>query len=165
MAELEIFTPEELKQLQQAPMYVIAGAVASETDGILGSMRETVDGVKTFARALAEAQDSLLSAIFASIDTDDPVDFDIENVSQAATADAAMNEGVAAAVASIRILEAKAQMGDADAYAAALLNAATAAVKAARTGGFLGIGAETISKNEAAYMERLSTAMGYERER
>ena len=162
MTTIDDFTVEEIQQIQHAPVYVIAGAVASETSGAFGSMREMIDGVEGFARSMAQANDSLLTGIFKAIDKTRPDDFDIDEVSREEMRDVTMENGIASAVAAHQLLASKAEAADADAYAQSLLRAASAAVRAAKTGGFLGFGGETITEREAAYVQRLASALGYE---
>ena len=161
MATIDDFTTEELQQIQHAPVYVIAGAVASETSGVFGAMREMIDGVEGFATSMAQADDSLLTEIFKGIDKTQPDDFDIDEVTREEIREATMDKGIASAVAAYQLLASKAELTDADAYAQSLLSASSAAVRAAKTGGFLGFGAETITDREAEYVQRLADSLGY----
>jgi hypothetical protein len=162
MATIDDFTADELQLIQHAPVYVIAGAVASETaTDTFESMREMIDGVEGFAASMAQADDSLLTAIFESIDQTQPDDFDIDEVSRAENRDAVMQQGIDSAVAAHQLLATKAEAADADAFAESLLNAAGAAVRAVKTGGFLGFGAEAVTEREAAYVRRLGEALGH----
>ncbi|CAN5815944.1 hypothetical protein BH24CHL4_BH24CHL4_15740 [soil metagenome] len=160
MATIDDFSADELQQIQHAPVYVIAGAVASETTGAFGSRREMIDGVEGFAKSMAQANDSLLTEIFKSIDQTQPDDFDIDEVIKGEIRDATMKKGIESAAAAYNLLASKAEVVDADAYAESLLRAASAAVRAAKTGGFLGFGAETITDREAEYVKRLAGAVG-----
>jgi hypothetical protein len=160
MATIDDFTAEELRLIQHAPVYVIAGAVASETADAFGSMREMIDGVEGFAAATAQAGDSLLTEIFNAIDQTQPDDFDIDEVSREENRDAVMQQGIESAVSAHHLLATRAEAADADAYAESLLRAAGAAVRAVKTGGFLGFGAEAITEREAAYVRRLGEALG-----
>jgi hypothetical protein len=161
MATIDDFTPEELQLIQHAPVYVIAGAVASETaTDAFGSMREMIDGVEGFATATAQANDSLLTEIFNAIDQTQPDDFDIDEVSRPENRDAVMQQGIESAVSAHHLLASKAEAADADAFAESLLNAAGAAVRAVKTGGFLGFGAEAVTEREAEYVRRLEEALG-----
>jgi hypothetical protein len=161
MATIDDFTAEELQLIQHAPVYVIAGAVASETaTDTFGSMREMIDGVEGFAASMAQADDSLLTEIFKTIDQTQPDDFDIDEVSKEENRDAVMQRGIDSAAAAHQLLASRAEAADADAFAESLLNAAGAAVRATKTGGFLGFGAETVTDREAAYVQRLEEALG-----
>ncbi len=159
MATIDDFSPEELQQIQHAPVYVIAGAVASQTDGYTGSMREMIDGVEGFAAAMARAGDSLLTEIFQAIDQTQPDGFDIEEVSNEETRDAVVARGLEAAVGAYSLLKSKAGSSDADEYGKALIVAASAAVHAAKTGGFLGFGSDAVSEDEAEYVQRLTESI------
>jgi hypothetical protein len=161
MTTIDDFTAEELQLIQHAPVYVIAGAVASESmPDTFGSMREMIDGVEGFAASMAQAEDSLLTAIFTAIDQTQPDDFDIDEVSKAENRDTVMQRGIDSAVAAHQLLATKADQADADAFAESLLNAAGAAVRATKTGGFLGFGAEAVTEREAEYVRRLGEALG-----
>lgn len=164
MATIDDFTAEELQQIQHAPVYVIAGAVASGSTDPFGSMREMIDGVESFASSMARANDSLLTEIFKAIDQSQPDDFDIDEVIREEVRDATIAKGIESAVAAHQLLASKADAADADAYAQSLLNAAGAAVRAVKTGGFLGFGAEAVTEREAEYVQRLADALGYRNE-
>jgi hypothetical protein len=159
MATIDDFTPEELLLIQHAPVRVIAGAVASEPDGMTGSMREMIDGVEGFANTMAREGDRLLNDLFRSIDQTAPDDFDMERISLAEHREAVMQEGIESAREALAVLQAKADPADAATYADALLDAAEAAVHAAKTGGFLGFGSAEVSEREAAYVQRLAEAL------
>ncbi|MCC6945262.1 MAG: hypothetical protein IT335_11835 [Thermomicrobiales bacterium] len=160
MATIDDFTRDELRLIQHAPVHVIAGAVASGEEGVTGSMVEMIDGVERFAQSMASAADSLLTSIFASIDQTQPDDFDITQVSDPVFRDAIIEKGLKAAAEAKALLLLKADPEDAETYAAGLINAARAAVHAARSGGFLGFGSVEVTDEEAEYVGQLITILG-----
>ncbi|MGD9710799.1 MAG: hypothetical protein AB7V46_01885 [Thermomicrobiales bacterium] len=160
MATIDDFSEAELRLIQHAPVYVIAGAVASQPEGMTGSMVEMIDGVEGFAQAMARAEDSLLTSIFRAIDQTQPDDFDISRVSDPGHRDEIIAQGLRAATEAQAVLAHKAESADVDAFAAALLDAARAAVHAARTGGFLGFGSVEVTQEEAEYVASLASALG-----
>ncbi len=164
MATIEDFTQDELRLIQHAPVHVIAGAVASGNEGMTGSMVEMIDGAEGFAQSMARAEDSLLTAIFKSIDQTQPDDFDITQVSDPSYREALMAKGLTAAAQAHALLLQRAGSADAGVYAASLVDAARAAVQAARTGGFLGFGSVAVTEEEAEFVARLMATLGMSRD-
>ena len=160
MATIEDFSRDELRLIQHAPVHVIAGAVASGTEGVTGSMVEMIDGAEGFAQSMARAEDSLLTSIFQSIDQTQPDDFDITQVSDPDYRDVLVEKGLKAAADAKALLLQKAGDDDASAYSRSLVDAARAAVHASRTGGFLGFGSVEVSEEEAEYVAQLKTILG-----
>ncbi len=160
MATIDDFSIDELRLIQHAPVHVIAGAVASSEEGMTGSMVEMIDGAEGFAGSMARAEDSLLTAIFQSIDQTQPDDFDIAQVSDPDFRDVLAEKGLRAAADAKALLAQKAGDDDAQTYASALVDAARAAIHASRTGGFLGFGSVEVTALEAEYVARLITILG-----
>lgn len=160
MATIDDFTQDELRLIQHAPVHVIAGAVASGGEGVTGSMVEMIDGAEGFAQSMARAEDSLLTSIFQSIDQTQPDDFDITVVSDPVNRDMLTEKGLKAAADATAVLLKRAGSADAQTYAASLVDAARAAVHAAKTGGFLGFGSVEVTPEEAEYVSRLITILG-----
>ena len=94
MATINDFTAEELRLIQHAPVYVIAGAIASQPAGVTASMVEMIDGVEGFAQSMARAEDSLLTSIFQNIDQTQPDDFDITQISNPAFHETTIAKGL-----------------------------------------------------------------------
>lgn len=159
MATIDDFSQTELRQIQHTPIYVLAGAIASEPEGVTSSMVEMIEGVEKFAQTIATAGNVLLSAIFANIDQTQPDDFDITQVSDPAFHESIMDKGIQAATDAKAVLIAKATSVDAETFAASLIDAARAAVHATRTGGILGFGSVEVTDDEAAYIVRLIQAL------
>ncbi len=159
MATIDDFSQTELRQIQHAPIYVIAGAIASQPEGVTSSMVEMIEGVEKFAQSMAAAGDELLSAIFANIDQTQPDDFDITQVSDPAFHESIMEKGIQAATAATSLLASKATTNDAETFSTLLIDAARAAVHATRTGGILGFGSVEVTLDEAAYIARLTQAL------
>ncbi len=160
MASIEAFSPDELRLIQHAPVYVIAGAAASGETGLTGSLVEVIEGVEDFAASMASAGDSLLTSIFQAIDQTQPDDFDISQVSDPHKRDEIVARGLRTAADARALLAERASPDDVNVYAAALIHAARAAAKAASTGGILGFGSVEVSVDEAEYIRNLAEALG-----
>lgn len=159
-AEGDAFDAEQRRMLQETPIFVIGGAVASHPDGLRGSMREMIDGIEAFARAIAAADEPILTQLFQTIDPHAAGDFSLEEATLAETNARLMERGIADARAAVELLSRQAGAEVAEVFASALLAGAEAAAAAVRTGGLLGIGSHDISREEAAYLARLSQAVG-----
>jgi tagatose-1,6-bisphosphate aldolase non-catalytic subunit AgaZ/GatZ len=161
MAALNDFSHDQIRQIHSAVGLVITGAAMSEPGGALSMAREAIGGMKAVTEFLQAAEQPLLVEIMkdlgepesdqrAAIDRDDP-----------AARQQAMDTGIEAAVDAHSLLVEKAAEEEARDFARLLLAAADATVRAAKSGGILGIGGKQVTASEAAYVRRLADALGY----
>lgn len=160
----DVYSQEELTDLTRALGQVVLGAGMSEKSGSFGLMREIVAAMQASAVFVGESSNPLLKQIVTQADPSDMDEAEKDKDESPASAQKAVEEGIAAAQRTHDLLLAKGRDDDADAWAQLLLTAANAAVQATKTGGFLGIGGEKVTASEQAYMQRLADTLGYKKE-
>jgi hypothetical protein len=160
----DVYSNEELTDLTRALGQVVLGAGMSEKSGSFGLMREIVAAMQASAVFVGESSNPLLKQIVTQADPSEMDDAEKDKDESPASAQKAVEEGIAAAQRTHDLLIAKGRDDDADAWAQLLLTAANAAVQATKTGGFLGIGGEKVTASEQAYMQRLADTLGYKKE-
>lgn len=160
----DAYSKEELAGLTKALGAVVLGAGMSEKSGAFGLMREIVAAMRASAMFVGESSNPLLAQIVTDTDPSDIDEAETEAKSTPETAQKAVEDGIAAAKSSHDAILAKGNEADADAWAQLLLTAASAAVQATKTGGFLGFGGEKITPSEQEYMQRLADTLGYKKE-
>jgi hypothetical protein len=160
----DVYSNEEITDLTRARGQVVLGAGMSEKSGSFGLMREIVAAMQASAVFVGESSNPLLKQIVTQADPSEMDDAEKDKDESPASAQKAVEEGIAAAQRTHDLLIAKGRDDDADAWAQLLLTAANAAVQATKTGGFLGIGGEKVTASEQAYMQRLADTLGYKKE-
>jgi hypothetical protein len=160
----DVYSNEEITDLTRALGQVVLGAGMSEKSGSFGLMREIVAAMQASAVFVGESSNPLLKQIVTQADPSEMDDAEKDKDESPASAQKAVEEGIAAAQRTHDLLIAKGRDDDADAWAQLLLTAANAAVQATKTGGFLGIGGEKVTASEQAYMQRLADTLGYKKE-
>lgn len=153
------FTAEEWRALLRAPMlvsYAVAGAAPSDEEGYIQEMSAVADAI--FEGGQSAAKDSLVSAVVAEIVAN------AEDNQRGATEKISVGDVKARALANCRevanLLPTKASAQEADAYKRWLLAVAQNVASAAKEGGFLGFGAEQVSKSEVATINEIAAALG-----
>jgi hypothetical protein len=152
------YTVAEWARLRRAPM--VAGLAISLADpgGPIEVAKESMATVK--AASTPPSQEELLVAVSQDLlsmvqQRQNPMaDFKVQNKALAGTEVLDELRGVN------EILESKATPEEAEAYRKWLLAAAQGAADAAKEGGFMGFGAEQVSRGEVEMLERLRTAVG-----
>lgn len=160
----DIYSQEELTDLTRALGQVVLGAAMSEKSGAFGLMREIVAAMQASAVFVGDSSNPLLKQIVTQADSSDMEDAEKGKDASPESAQKAVDEGIAAAQRTHDLLLAKGHDDDADAWAQLLLTASEAAVRATKTGGFLGIGGEKVTASEQAYMQRLADTLGYKKD-
>ncbi|MEZ4507811.1 MAG: hypothetical protein R2848_18620 [Thermomicrobiales bacterium] len=163
-APADAYSKEELVTLTKALGAVVLGAGMSEKSGAFGLMREIMAAMRASAIFVGDSSNPLLKQIVTDTDPSDIDQAESEAKSTPESAQKAVEDGIAAAKSSHELILAKGNAEDADAWAQLLLTAANAAVKATKTGGFLGFGGEKITTSEAEYMQQLADTLGYKKE-
>lgn len=163
-ATTDIYSKEELADLTKALGQVVLGAGMSEKSGAFGLMREIMAAMRASAVFVGDSSNPLLKQIVSDTEPSDMDAAEKDAKTTPESAQAAMDEGIAAAKRSYDALVAKGRLDDADAWAQLLLTAANAAVEATKTGGFLGFGGERVTASEQAYMQRLADTLGYRKD-
>ena len=155
------FTPEELRTIQLAPVMVIGAAAASEPGGPMSSVREMIGGLSGLMQSLDQNPSALVKDLFGNFDDQQ---FDADQYANMKSDEARrelMAQSLPAAKAGYDLVLAKASEADATAYAQAMLTAAEAATKAAKTGSFLGFGGTKVTASEADYVKSLADTLGF----
>ncbi len=155
------FTPEELRTIQLAPVMVIGAAAASEPGGPMSIVKEMLGGLSGLMQSIDQNPSALVKELFENFDDQD---FDSKQYSDIGS-DEGRRELMAASLPAARagydlVLE-KGSPDDATAYAQAILTAAEAATKAAKTGSFLGFGGTQVTASEADYVKSLADTLGF----
>ena len=155
------FAPEELKTIQLAPVLVIGAAAASEPGGPLSIMKEMMGGISGLGQSLQGNSSELVTELFKNIDEKNYDDDEINKLDTPDARQKLIDKSLPAARSAFDIISERGSKEDADAFAQALLNAAQGAVRAAKTGSFLGFGGTKVTEAEAAYVKNLANALGY----
>lgn len=161
---VDAYSKDELANLTKALGAVVLGAGMSEKSGAFGLMREIVAAMRASAIFVGDSSNPLLKQIVTDTDPSDIDEAENEAKNTPETAQKAVEDGIAAAKSSHEAILAKGNADDADAWAQLLLTAASAAVQATKTGGFLGFGGEKVTPSEQEYMRRLADTLGYKKE-
>ena len=157
------YTPEEWELLVALPREAaIAAAVADAdapvdaTKAIVAAFKELVAGAETYPEnpLIADVLLELRTGRDGPEDQSETIEVDAERRERQLAA--AIEHGSRAN----QLLRAKADPAEAEEYRRWILAIGREAVRAATSGGFLGVGTECVSKPEAAFMGQLRAALG-----
>lgn len=163
MTQREDFTDDEWYRLRSAPWQAAMGVIEVDPSGGLAEGREL--GAVQAELAARQFDEDLIGLVTRDLlDQDKLADDDAPPAgATAAAAESATAERfpdlVVEAMAAVRdLLDAKAP-GESEAFRVWLLALASAAAEAGREG-FAGVAGPRVSDDEAAYLDRLRTALG-----
>lgn len=149
MTHRSVFSDAEWRLLVRLPRWVIAAASAVQADGAFGTAAESDVGLVAVAQG-RQSSSPLVSAVADELTEafDAPAD---------APANAASTLDSARTV--VGLLTAKADDADTTAYREWLLAIADMVIKAARSGGVMGLGAQRVTEAEQRFQEELVQAL------
>jgi hypothetical protein len=159
------YTEPEWALLSELPLKVAIGASIIETDDerMGASEREMLAAMKELAGAEVEYPDNqLIQAVLLELKVEDGEEGGSREIE--IPGGEAWTELIDALLAQCReasnLLARHSSAQEVDEYKRWLLAIATKAVKAAESGGFLGIGGEQVSDQEQTFVKELQTALG-----
>jgi hypothetical protein len=163
MAAREAFSPEEWDLLVALPRQAAIAAAVADADDRLDATKAIVAAFKELVAGSYQHPDNdLIVEVLAELRTGDegPEDESETVEVNEATRLQRLSDVLARAGFANDLLRAKADAAAAEEYRRWVLAIGREAVKAAKSGGFLGIGGKRVSDEEAAFMADLRTALG-----
>jgi hypothetical protein len=162
MANKASFTPEEWKQLLEAPMLASMAVTAAEPSGLWGMLKESFAAGGMLAKAKTDASaNELVKAVVADFESAEGRSAARDGL-QARLKGSKPAEVKDKAIAGLRqvaaLLDAKAP-ADAAAYKSWLQTIGQQVAEAAKEGGFLGFGGVQVSDAEKATVAEISSAL------
>ena len=157
------FTPEEWDLLVALPREAAIAAAIADADDPLDATKAIVAAFKELVAGAAVFPDNaLIVDVLIALRTgrDGPEDQGETIEVDEARRDRHLSDTLAHARRANDLLAAKAQPTEADEYRTWVLTIGLEAVRAATSGGFLGIGAERVTDAEAAFIGKLRAALG-----
>lgn len=164
MSQLSDYTQDEIEKLLAAPLLVGMYVMGASLSGALGLMQEMIAAVETAMNtARSVGADSILHELYSEehlkkqeamlrAETREATD----QAQDLVQARAAMLDRAQAAV---RIIDARGDAGEAAAYRAMLLRAADNVARAAKEGGFMGLGGERVNEKERQALREIRSAV------
>jgi hypothetical protein len=157
MATKEDFSDEVWAQISTLPMNVMIAAAISQSDDSTDSRKEMQAGMAELAQAeKVHAGSELIQAILADLKVQEAEGKIDHDVTMSAEEAAAFTQKTldACAVAVMEISKKSSEQEAAD-FAGWIHNIAEQTVQAAKSGGFLGIGADEVSESENVFIGEL----------
>ena len=157
------FTPEEWELLVALPREAAIASAIADADDPLDATKAIVAAFKELVAGAAVFPDNPLIVdvlIALRTDRDGPEDQSETIEVDEARRDRQLRDTLDHARRANELLRAKAQQTNADEYRTWILSIGLEAVRAATSGGFLGIGAERVTEAEAAFIGKLRAALG-----
>ncbi|MFB9236794.1 hypothetical protein ACFFWC_14735 [Plantactinospora siamensis] len=151
------FTDDEWSLLVNLPQAVLTAASAAESDSTRRTMAENAAGLDAIG-AGRESASPLVAAVAGEVvqRTGDPDAGEELPVIQPSDPEAMISDVLHRAGTAAKLLAGKAPEGDTGAYKDWLLKITEQVVSAAPSGGFLGLGGETVSESERRFRDELS---------
>ncbi len=156
------FETAEWTLLKELPFKVILAAVVADVRGPLGAARkEMALGARELVKsATSEYTDNgLVTGVLADV-ADDPATEEEISLDDDEARQAAIVEAIALSSQANAILTDHTAPGESAAYMKWIYDAAEAAIKATRSGGFLGLRTSAVSSKEQDFLEQLRVALG-----
>ena len=168
------FTDDEIFTLTALPSLVGSVITFSDTSGPIGTMKEMMAGAKAAAAGAKQYPDnSILRRVIPNYeDRGEAVeaakglrDRQMEELKAAGikSKDDMKGHALAKVSEANSLLNAKATPSEASEYRAWVMETAEATAKAAKEGGFLGIGGVEVSEDEQAALDEIRSALGVAR--
>lgn len=157
----DLFSADEERLLKTTPVQVIAAAAYSQPGDTDSIVHEMEAGAAGLGRSLAAEPSAVVAELFASLDDEE---YDVNAIIDADTEPERIDvieESLVRAQTARTLLIERCGLADADAYAAALMAAAEAAVHSSRERRFLGLVESDVSETEGIYLYRLAEALDY----
>ena len=144
------FSDTEWRALTELPQQIAVAAALSDPSGDLDDARDLIAGIRQLATA-----DQHPSALVQAVAAERAMD-GIELGSDDTRPAERVEQIERSTAAHLRLLRERGMVStDIEAYASLLLTVAHAAVRGSKSGGFLGIGGQTVSDREASFLDRL----------
>ena len=171
MAIEERFTDEELLVIHGLPSLIGAAVAYSSDNGPIGTAKEMMATAKAVVRGRNRFDDNeLVSSVLPVIEDRDDAIAEGKSVREALMArleekgvnsrEAMADQAVADSTMVSEMLAVKATPEEAAGYREWAIDVAVASAKAAREGGFLGVGGERIGEGEKETIARIAAALG-----
>jgi hypothetical protein len=160
MAGKTSFSPEEWNTLRDTP-HLIAAAATFAGDSGLGTLKEGYATVKTILDA-QQSPNGLLKELAARGEIEEAqktIRNQVELADPEGSKAKLRTQALAKSTVALKLLAAKGESGDMDAYKNWLIQIADNVTKAAKEGGILGIGGERVSAGEQAFLKDFSTSI------
>ena len=157
------FTPEEWNLLLALPRETAIAAAIADPGGRVGATKAIVAAFKELVAGEAEYPgNALIAALLVELrtGTQGPEDRGEELEIDEAEHGRRLAEALAHARAANALLAAKVEPPQADEYRRWVVGIARTAVGAAKSGGFLGLGGERVTEEEAGFIADLRAALG-----
>lgn len=156
----KLFSADEERLLKTTPVLVIAAAAYSQPGDTDTIVHEMEAGAAGLGRSLAAVPSEVVAQLFGSLDDKE---YDVNAIIDAETEPqriVVIEGSLDQAKAARSLLRERTGTADADAYAAALMAAAEAAVHSSRERGRLWMAGTEVSELEEVYLDRLADALG-----
>jgi hypothetical protein len=163
MAAREAFSSDEWDLVVALPREAAIAAAMADADNSLDATKAIVAAFKELVAGSYQHPDNdLIVEVLAELRTGDDGPEDESETVEVNEAERLqrLSDVLARAGFVNELLVANADAGDADEYRRWVLAIGREAVKAAKSGGFLGIGGKRVSDEEAAFMADLRQALG-----
>jgi hypothetical protein len=157
MANKGSFSAEDWAKISTLPMNVMIAAASAQTDGSDDSNREVLAGMSELAQAeKTHANNELIQAVLADLkvkEADGKVEHDVQMTAEEAQAfsQQTLSDCGVAVIAISKV----AGEEEAAEFAGWIHDIAEQTVQAAKSGGFLGIGADEVSESEISFIAQL----------
>jgi hypothetical protein len=157
MATKADFSDEVWAQISTLPMNVMIAAAAAQSDGSGDSRREMTAGMSELAQAeKLHAGNELIQSVLADLkvqEAEGKIDHEVTMSAEEAAAFA--GQTLDAAAIAVEAISKVASEQEAAEFAGWIHDIAEQTVQAAKSGGFLGIGADEVSEPEQAFIFQL----------
>ncbi len=151
------FSAEDWQKISALPMNVVIAAATAQTDGSVNSNREVLAGMSELAQAeKTHANNELIQAVLADLkvqEAEGMVEHDVQMTAEEARAftQQTLSDCGVAVIAISKV----ANEVEAAEFAGWIHDIAEQTVQAAKSGGFLGIGADEVSESEQSFIVQL----------
>lgn len=171
MTALSTFDGDELALLNRTPTAVAIAAAYAQPDGVVSLMREMQAGIRAAKEAATAFPDNeLIQALADAMQDDDPTE-DVEAAGDAGETEPnevmeernpnlAAESAIELSQASMAILSERATIEERIEFKHWLFAIADQVTRAAKSGGFLGLGGQRVTNEEAVFLAHLKDALG-----
>jgi hypothetical protein len=161
--ESELYTSEEWKILLETPVTVCRAIIAISPSGVPGTSQEVITLRTGLKEALQQASSPLLQHLRQQLQAREKAEGlwkDIQHLFQDRQSTSNIRQTAIAACQRCVALLHKAPAQDSQAYKEFVYAIARRVAEAAREGGMLGVGGQTLSDAELALLKDVSSALG-----
>lgn len=153
------YTAEQWQDITDAAGMVAAMVTGADLSGPVGIFQELKASVNSQTELSKQSSNPLLQSIAATLSTVDKDKPSTNRPDSGKRGEEAVAEMQGQVKAAVDLVAQKSQT-DADAYKAYLMDVGVRVAKAAKEGGFLGMGGTKVSGDERAALEKLATMLG-----